>query len=123
MTQYPSGNLIMLSEIQSTQPAETQLETLRQRIREASSLPEDVVVQALMKEAQFDAATLKKTQDLAARLAQGVRDARIDAGGVDLLTQEFSLDSREGIALMCLAEAMLRIPDTETRNQLIRDKI
>lgn len=113
----------MLSEIQSIQPAATQLETLRQRICEASSLPEDVVVQALMKEAQFDAATLKKTQDLAARLAQGVRDARIDAGGVDLLTQEFSLDSREGIALMCLAEAMLRIPDTETRNQLIRDKI
>ncbi|AQH02329.1 pyrroline-5-carboxylate dehydrogenase [Burkholderia sp. KK1] len=113
----------MLSPIQSTNTAATHLETLRQRIRDASSLPEDVVVQALMKEAQFDAATLKKTQDLAARLAQGVRDARIDAGGVDLLTQEFSLDSREGIALMCLAEAMLRIPDTETRNQLIRDKI
>ena len=36
---------------------------------------------------------------------------------------EFSLDSREGVALMCVAEALLRIPDASTRNRLIRDKI
>ena len=36
---------------------------------------------------------------------------------------EFSLDSREGVALMCLAEALLRIPDPATRDRLIRDKI
>ncbi|MCG5073195.1 bifunctional proline dehydrogenase/L-glutamate gamma-semialdehyde dehydrogenase PutA [Paraburkholderia tagetis] len=106
-----------------TQTDTTNLSVLRQRIAEASALPEEAVVQTLMRRAQMDAPTLAKAQELAARLAQGVRDARIDAGGVDLLTQEFSLDSREGIALMCLAEAMLRIPDTETRNQLIRDKI
>ncbi|HDR9318567.1 TPA: bifunctional proline dehydrogenase/L-glutamate gamma-semialdehyde dehydrogenase PutA [Burkholderia vietnamiensis] len=105
------------------QTVSSNLSALRQRIHDATALPEEVVVQALMREAQMDAPTLARTQELAARLAQGVRDARIDAGGVDLLTQEFSLDSREGIALMCLAEAMLRIPDTETRNQLIRDKI
>jgi RHH-type proline utilization regulon transcriptional repressor/proline dehydrogenase/delta 1-pyrroline-5-carboxylate dehydrogenase len=113
----------MLSEIQTMQSSSADLHTLRQRIRDASALAEDVVVRGLMEEARMDAPTLARAQDLAARLAQGVRDARINAGGVDLLTQEFSLDSREGIALMCLAEAMLRIPDTETRNQLIRDKI
>ncbi|WP_321867384.1 bifunctional proline dehydrogenase/L-glutamate gamma-semialdehyde dehydrogenase PutA [Paraburkholderia tropica] len=113
----------MLSETKAPQTGVANLSVLRQRIAQASSLPEDVVVQALMRRARMDPATLAKAQDLAGRLAQGVRDARIDAGGVDLLTQEFSLDSREGIALMCLAEAMLRIPDTETRNQLIRDKI
>ena len=114
----------MLSEIQTTRTVvATDLATLRQRIHDATAKREEDVVQALMQEARMDAPTLEKTQALAARLAQGVRDARIDAGGVDLLTQEFSLDSREGIALMCLAEAMLRIPDTETRNQLIRDKI
>ncbi|WP_227746800.1 bifunctional proline dehydrogenase/L-glutamate gamma-semialdehyde dehydrogenase PutA [Paraburkholderia franconis] len=113
----------MLSEIQSMQSGTADLQTLRQRIRDASALAEDVVVRGLIEEARMDAPTLAKAQALAARLAQGVRDARINAGGVDLLTQEFSLDSREGIALMCLAEAMLRIPDTETRNQLIRDKI
>ncbi|TDG10999.1 bifunctional proline dehydrogenase/L-glutamate gamma-semialdehyde dehydrogenase PutA [Paraburkholderia guartelaensis] len=113
----------MLSEIEVTQTGTANLSVLRQRIAEASALPEEAVVQTLMRRAQMDASTLAKAQELAARLAQGVRDARIDAGGVDLLTQEFSLDSREGIALMCLAEAMLRIPDTDTRNQLIRDKI
>ncbi|WP_089161474.1 bifunctional proline dehydrogenase/L-glutamate gamma-semialdehyde dehydrogenase PutA [Caballeronia sordidicola] len=96
---------------------------LRRRIKDASNLPEDVVVRELIKAAYLDPETLSRVQELATRLAQGVRDTRIDAGGVDLLTQEFSLDSREGIALMCLAEAMLRIPDTPTRNQLIRDKI
>ncbi|QCP51684.1 bifunctional proline dehydrogenase/L-glutamate gamma-semialdehyde dehydrogenase PutA [Trinickia violacea] len=101
----------------------TDLSVLRQRIKDASNLPEDVVVGELINAARMDADTLSRVQALASRLAQGVRDTRINAGGVDLLTQEFSLDSREGIALMCLAEAMLRIPDTPTRNQLIRDKI
>jgi RHH-type proline utilization regulon transcriptional repressor/proline dehydrogenase/delta 1-pyrroline-5-carboxylate dehydrogenase len=113
----------MLSEIETMRTVATDLATLRQRIRDASGMREEDAVQALMQQARMDAPTLAQAQALAARLAQGVRDARIDAGGVDLLTQEFSLDSREGIALMCLAEAMLRIPDTETRNQLIRDKI
>lgn len=44
-------------------------------------------------------------------------------GGVQALVQEFSLSSREGVALMCLAEALLRIPDQDTRDALIRDKI
>ena len=39
------------------------------------------------------------------------------------LLQEFSLSSQEGVALMCPAEALLRIPDKPTRDALIRDKI
>ena len=60
---------------------------------------------------------------MATTLAEAVRAARSNAGGVDALMLEFSLDSREGIALMCLAEALLRIPDAATRDRLIRDKI
>ena len=52
-----------------------------------------------------------------------MRAERSNAGGVDALMLEFSLDSREGVALMCLAEALLRIPDAATRDRLIRDKI
>ena len=52
-----------------------------------------------------------------------MRAERSHAGGVDALMLEFSLDSREGVALMCLAEALLRIPDDATRDRLIRDKI
>ncbi len=44
-------------------------------------------------------------------------------GGVDGLVQEYALSSQEGVALMCLAEALLRIPDNATRDALIRDKI
>ncbi len=43
--------------------------------------------------------------------------------GVEGLIQEYSLSSQEGVALMCLAEALLRIPDVATRDALIRDKI
>src|SRR3546814_5895907 len=44
-------------------------------------------------------------------------------GGVQALVQEYSLSSQEGVALMCLAEALLRIPDAAMRDALIRDKI
>ncbi len=43
--------------------------------------------------------------------------------GVEALVQEYALSSQEGVALMCLAEALLRIPDDDTRDALIRDKI
>lgn len=103
--------------------ARDNLQMLRQRIVTMSELEEVTVANALMKDAQLTPQQLKQTQALARKLAEGVREARINAGSIDLLTQEFTLDSREGVALMCLAEAMLRIPDNETRNRLIRDKI
>lgn len=58
---------------------------------------------------------------MARRLTEGLR-ARKD-GGVEALLHEYSLASDEGVALMCLAEALLRIPDTKTRDALIRDKV
>ncbi|PZQ60268.1 MAG: bifunctional proline dehydrogenase/L-glutamate gamma-semialdehyde dehydrogenase [Phenylobacterium zucineum] len=55
-----------------------------------------------------------------------VRSARQSArrqGVVESFLQEFSLSTREGLALMCLAEALLRTPDEETRDRLIAEKI
>ncbi|WP_326523324.1 trifunctional transcriptional regulator/proline dehydrogenase/L-glutamate gamma-semialdehyde dehydrogenase [Sphingomonas sp.] len=49
--------------------------------------------------------------------------AKKRGGGVEGLVQEYALSSQEGVALMCLAEALLRIPDNATRDALIRDKI
>ena len=60
---------------------------------------------------------------LARRLVSSVREKRTRASGVDALMHEFSLSSEEGVALMCLAEALLRIPDSETADRLIADKI
>ena len=62
-------------------------------------------------------------QPLAHRLVSAVRAKRTRSSGVDALMHEFSLSSEEGVALMCLAEALLRIPDSETADRLIADKI
>ena len=61
---------------------------------------------------------------LATRLVQALRDKRHKkTSGVEALVQEYALSSQEGVALMCLAEALLRIPDRATRDALIRDKV
>jgi RHH-type proline utilization regulon transcriptional repressor/proline dehydrogenase/delta 1-pyrroline-5-carboxylate dehydrogenase len=60
---------------------------------------------------------------LAHRLVSSVREKRTRSSGVDALMHEFSLSSEEGVALMCLAEALLRIPDAGTADRLIADKI
>ncbi len=61
-------------------------------------------------------------KEVATRLVTALRKTR-KRSGVEALLQEFALSSQEGIALMCLAEALLRIPDLATRDALIRDKI
>lgn len=62
-------------------------------------------------------------EQLAKKLVREVRTQRTRASGVDALMHEFSLSSEEGVALMCLAEALLRIPDSPTVDRLIADKI
>ena len=99
------------------------LAALRERITRDCRRSEPDVVVPLLAEAALAPAALAAAQRTAARLAQGVRAERQRAGGVDALMLEFSLDSREGVALMCLAEALLRIPDAATRDRLIRDKL
>ncbi|AHG85291.1 1-pyrroline-5-carboxylate dehydrogenase /proline dehydrogenase [Bibersteinia trehalosi USDA-ARS-USMARC-190] len=83
---------------------------------------EQPLVQNLLEQARCDehADSIKQ---LTTQLVGKVRTARQKASGVDALMHEFSLSSQEGVALMCLAEALLRIPDTATADKLIRDKI
>ena len=59
----------------------------------------------------------------AAALVESARHAAKKQGVVESFLQEFSLGTREGLALMCLAEALLRTPDEETRDRLIAEKI
>src|ERR1700758_4018918 len=97
--------------------------SLRERIEALHRADEAATVRTLLDEAALAPDALGEAQRHAASLAASVRAARTRAGGVDALMLEFSLDSREGVALMCLAEALLRIPDLATRDRLIRDKI
>ncbi|MDD3838136.1 MAG: bifunctional proline dehydrogenase/L-glutamate gamma-semialdehyde dehydrogenase, partial [Phenylobacterium sp.] len=59
----------------------------------------------------------------AVELVEGARRGARRQGVVESFLQEFSLGTREGLALMCLAEALLRTPDEATRDRLIGEKI
>lgn len=98
------------------------LPVLRARIAAATRMPEPACVQALLAEATLPPEAARRTRETAARLVAGLR-AKGDRGPVGRLVQDYALSGHEGTALMCLAEALLRIPDRATRDALIRDKI
>jgi RHH-type transcriptional regulator, proline utilization regulon repressor / proline dehydrogenase / delta 1-pyrroline-5-carboxylate dehydrogenase len=95
---------------------------LRDRITAAYRRPETVCVPSLVQQARLPANITGQVQTMAAGLVGALR-GKHTGGGVEGLIHEFSLSSQEGVALMCLAEALLRIPDRETRDALIRDKV
>ncbi len=99
---------------------------LRAAITSAYRRPEPEALAMLLEQARLPKAQAEATNKLAMGIAEKLRNQK-SAGGrqglVQGLLQEFSLSSQEGVALMCLAEALLRIPDKATRDALIRDKI
>ena len=95
---------------------------LRAAITRACRLPETECLPPLIEAAALPADAAERARRVARRLVEGLRVSGSGAG-VAALMQEYSLSSEEGVALMCLAEALLRIPDGATRDVLIRDKI
>ena len=116
------GLQVFLDFAESIQPQSV----LRAAITAAWRRPETEAVPMLLEQARMPAGLAEASQKLALTLAEKLRNQK-SAGGrqglVQGLLQEFSLSSQEGVALMCLAEALLRIPDKATRDALIRDKI
>jgi RHH-type transcriptional regulator, proline utilization regulon repressor / proline dehydrogenase / delta 1-pyrroline-5-carboxylate dehydrogenase len=94
----------------------------RKAITRATRIAEAEAVAPLLDAAELDAATEAEVRKTAARLVERIRE-RGSRNSVEALIQEYSLSSEEGVALMCLAESLLRIPDDDTRDDLIRDKI
>ncbi len=92
-------------------------------IAAATRRPEAECVAALLADARLDPARAGAARTLAERLVRELRERRTKSSGVDALMREFSLSSQEGVALMCLAEALLRVPDAATADALIRDKL
>jgi RHH-type transcriptional regulator, proline utilization regulon repressor / proline dehydrogenase / delta 1-pyrroline-5-carboxylate dehydrogenase len=103
-------------------PAIRQPSPLRRMITAAYRRDEAECLAPLLDEATLDATTKAAVGDTARSLVTKLR-ANHKGSGVEGLVQEYSLSSEEGVALMCLAEALLRIPDDATRDALIRDKI
>jgi RHH-type transcriptional regulator, proline utilization regulon repressor / proline dehydrogenase / delta 1-pyrroline-5-carboxylate dehydrogenase len=96
---------------------------LRAAIRDAHRLDETEADAHILAAAEIPAEARERIAATARRLVETVRRERLGKGGLDAFLHEYALSSPEGVALMCLAEALLRIPDAETVDKLIRDKI
>jgi RHH-type proline utilization regulon transcriptional repressor/proline dehydrogenase/delta 1-pyrroline-5-carboxylate dehydrogenase len=96
---------------------------LRRAIDAAYHQDEAAAVEGVLAELRFDPATADRIQARARRLAHRLRSDAAGAVGVEAFMHAYSLDTHEGVMLMCLAEALLRVPDAETQEKLIRDKI
>lgn len=93
------------------------------RLHNALVQNEATHVKQLLEEIKPSEDKIASAKPLAVALAEHVRKAQDDQGGMDSFMQTYDLSSKEGIALMCLAEALLRIPDGATADRLIADKI
>ncbi len=86
-------------------------------------IDEEIWVNQLLDHANPGASKRLEIKQLATQLVENVRAQIDDMDGVDAFMKEYDLSSKEGILLMCLAEALLRIPDKDTADKLIKDKI
>ena len=84
---------------------------------------EQPIVRALVDAADPGPASRDRIRETAAELVLAVRRNRAKEGGLDAFLQQYDLSSEEGVLLMCIAEALLRIPDADTADKLIADKI
>jgi RHH-type proline utilization regulon transcriptional repressor/proline dehydrogenase/delta 1-pyrroline-5-carboxylate dehydrogenase len=96
---------------------------LRDEIDRQYHADEARAVRALLAEARLEPAAQDRVDQRAQALVQAVRDRREERGVLEAFMQEYDLSSEEGIVLMCLAEALLRIPDDDTAEKLIADKL
>jgi RHH-type proline utilization regulon transcriptional repressor/proline dehydrogenase/delta 1-pyrroline-5-carboxylate dehydrogenase len=80
-------------------------------------------VTRLAAEARFSDPDTAAVIETASRLVEAVRRAPASKSGLDAFLRQYDLSSQEGVILMCLAEALLRIPDDETADRLIADKL
>ncbi len=86
--------------------------------------PDDGAMAArLLKTAVLSAEQNKRIDRTATRLIAAIRSGEDRLGGVEDMLREFALSTKEGLALMVLAEALLRVPDTRTADQFIEDKL
>ena len=99
-----------------------QLDDARTALRAHTLAREPEMVEALAAETGLDAAARARVGERAEALVRRVRHAARPSM-MEAFLAEYGLSTREGVALMCLAEAMLRVPDAATMDDLVSDKI
>lgn len=95
----------------------------RKKIQQSLFIDESSCVNELIKKARLSNSLNEKISLRARKLVTNVRESQKKLSGIDAFLAQYGLSNQEGIVLMCLAEALLRIPDQETADNLIRDKI
>ena len=96
---------------------------LRSAITGAWLRDEDAAVGALLQSARLDPEARATILDHAAALVESVRARAGEQTAVESFMRQYDLSSEEGVLLMCVAEALLRIPDSGTADRLIQDKL
>jgi len=96
---------------------------IRQKIREFYRIDENIAVDHILPLAEVDVSARSRAWERARKMVLQIRLDQAGNGAIDALLKEYSLSSEEGVVLMCLAEALLRVPDKHTQDALIRDKI
>jgi RHH-type transcriptional regulator, proline utilization regulon repressor / proline dehydrogenase / delta 1-pyrroline-5-carboxylate dehydrogenase len=85
--------------------------------------PEEAIATRLLEKAPRQADAERRIDARARRLIEAIRARSSGLGGIEDFLREYSLSTREGLALMVLAEALLRVPDAATADRLIEDKL
>ncbi|HEX7035253.1 MAG TPA: bifunctional proline dehydrogenase/L-glutamate gamma-semialdehyde dehydrogenase PutA [Pseudomonadales bacterium] len=96
---------------------------LRRRVRSEHRCDEAAHVARLADHARLPAEAEARIDAYARELVLHLRRQRRKVGNIDALMQEYDLSSEEGVTLMCLAEALLRIPDTRTQDEFIEERL
>ena len=96
--------------------------SLRTSIDTQTYADQSTVLQALTDQAALSEADRRAICDAAAQLVRDIRSST-SPGMMEVFLAEYGLSTDEGVALMCLAEALLRVPDADTIDALIEDKI
>lgn len=99
------------------------LADLRAELRRHHRLDEAAAIAEIMPLARLSDDERRQAEAQARQWIEVIRKQRATVGGVKDFMQEFNLSTQEGVALMCVAEALLRIPDAPTADDLIRDKL
>jgi RHH-type transcriptional regulator, proline utilization regulon repressor / proline dehydrogenase / delta 1-pyrroline-5-carboxylate dehydrogenase len=104
-------------------PPPPSLDSLRVAIRDHGEWAEDRAVTRLLHALELTGGARHRAVATAMALVEGSRARRDERPFLDAFLQEFGLSNQEGIALMCIAEALLRIPDDATADRLIAEKL
>lgn len=109
--------------LQDSGPDSMSTDDLRERVERGKLRDEEQVVTDLLDAYPMATAARRRALEQGRDLVRRAREHRADRSRLDAFLEEYGLSNEEGVALMCLAEALLRIPDDATADELISDKV